>query len=141
MRVSKAMLRVEKPWTDVKQVAASFFQSSWQCCLLYFAARIQVYRKFPGSPEVGLSTRGKSDVTLQSLCWKCVPPVGGQQIKWKRSPWWLPTTGSTGKTTKGVHPQTGRAFVLAQVETRGFLVISQECRSWKSGWALSASGP
>lgn len=42
---------------------------------------------------------------------------------------------STGKTTPGVHLQGGTAFIPAQVETGHLLVISQECRSWRGGWA------
>ena len=80
--------------------------------------------EFPGSSKVGLRSRSEPDVTLQSLCWKCVPPVGGQQLTWKRSPWWMPIYW------KDVHPQGDTALVVAQVETRGLWVISQEFRSW-----------
>ena len=139
------MLRFQKPGTDVRQGSGSWF------CLFGFGfgfgflsgvvcnaafptslpgSRLQSptflpgVEEFPGSSKVGLRSRSEPDVTLQSLCWKCVPPVGGQQLTWKRSPWWMPIYW------KDVHPQGDTALVVAQVETRGLWVISQEFRSW-----------
>lgn len=55
-------------------------------------------------------------MTLQSLHWKCVPPVGGQQVKRKRSLWWTSTTDIYWEDNLGSSSSGGRALVLAQVE-------------------------